>query len=177
MERRPEDLDRAAGRELFSLAQIMHLLRVEFARSQRYEYPLACLLMAVDGLGHIRDTYGYEAKQSVLDEVAGVLQSETRSCDFLGRLMDDRLLAVVPHTKSEGARVLAERLLAAVRRLKFESGGERIPITLSIGVTHNGQGGTLFFDALLQAGEGALSSSVAAGGDRLSVRDPDHPVG
>jgi c-di-AMP phosphodiesterase-like protein len=64
-----------------------------------------------------------------------------------------------------------------VRRLKFESGGERIPITLSIGVTHNGRAGTLFFDALLQAGEGALASSVAAGGDRLCVRDPDQPVG
>ena len=177
MERRPEDKDRTPARELFSLAQIMHLLRVEFARAQRYEYPLACLLMSVDGLAHIRDTYGYEAKQSVLDEVAGVLQGETRSCDFLGRLMDDRLLAVVPHTRSEGARVLAERLLGAVRRLKFESGGERIPISLSIGVTHNGAGGTLFFDALLSAGEGALAESVASGGDRLSVRDPAQPVG
>ena len=177
MERRPEDQDRTHARELFSLAQIMHLLRVEFARAQRYEYPLACLLLSVDGLGHIRDTYGYEAKQSVLDGVADVLKSETRSCDFLGRLMDDRLLAVVPHTRGDGARVLAERLLGAVRKLKFESGGERIPISLSIGVTHNGEGGTLFFDALLQAGEGALAQSVAAGGDRLSVRDPAQAVG
>lgn len=177
MDRRPEEPPLDAERELFSLAQIMHLLRVEFARAQRYEYPLSCLLIAVDGLGHIRDTYGYEAKQSVLDEVAKSLQAETRSCDFLGRLMDDRLLAVVPHTVADGARVLAERLLTAVRKLKFESGGERVPITLSIGVTHNGAGSTLFFDALLQAGEGALAESVAAGGDRLSVRDPDQLVG
>ncbi|HVS18548.1 MAG TPA: GGDEF domain-containing protein [Planctomycetota bacterium] len=177
MQRRPEQPVQDAERELFSLAQIMHLLRIEFARAQRYEYPLSCLLIAVDGLGHIRDTYGYEAKQSVLDEVAGALQAETRSCDFLGRLMDDRLLAVVPHTMRDGARVLAERLLAAVRKLRFESGGDRVPITLSIGVTHNGAGSTLFFDALLQAGEGALAESVVAGGDRLSVRDPDPLVG
>lgn len=177
MQRRPEDPTQATGRELFSLAQIMHLLRVEFARAQRYEYPLSCLLMSVDGLGHIRDTYGYEAKQSVLDAVVQVLQAETRSCDFLGRLMDDRLLIVIPHTRAEGARVLAERLLVAVRKLKFESAGSAIPITLSIGVTHNGSGGTLFFDALLQAGEGALAQSVAAGGDRMTLRDPDQPVG
>jgi diguanylate cyclase (GGDEF)-like protein len=176
MSPRPEESTQPAGRELFSLAQIMHLLRVEFARAQRYEYPLSCLLMSVDGLGAIRDAYGYEAKQQVLDEVAQALQAETRSCDFLGRLMDDRLLAVVPHTRGDGARVLAERLLAAVRKLKFESGGERVPITLSIGVTHNGAGGTLFFDALLQAGEGALAQSVAAGGDRLTLRDPQRPA-
>lgn len=173
MSQRPETKPGERQTEIFSLAQIMHLLRVEFARAQRYEYPLACLLIAVDGLGHIRDTYGYDAKQAVLDEVARLLQEETRSCDFLGRLMDDRLLAVVPHTRGEGARVLGERLLSGVRKLVFENSGQRIPITVSIGVTHNGGGSTLFFDALLQAGEGALAESVAAGGDRLCLRDPD----
>lgn len=176
MQRRPEQSVAERERELFSLAQIMHLLRVEFARAQRYEYPLACLLISVDGLGHIRDTYGYDAKQAVLDAVARELQAQTRSCDFVGRMMDDRLLAVVPHTRGDGAQALAQRLLGAVRDLRFEAGGERVPITLSIGVTHNGGGTTLFFDALLQAGEGALAESVAAGGDRMSVRDPDQPV-
>jgi diguanylate cyclase (GGDEF)-like protein len=159
--------------EIFSLAQIMHLMRVEFARAQRYDYPLACLLISVDGLSRMRDVHGYDAKQAVLDEVARLLKAETRSCDFLGRLMDDRLLAVVPHTRGDGARVLGERLLAGVRKLGFESGGKRLPITISIGATHNEGGSTLFFDALLQAGEGALAESVAAGGDRLSLRDPD----
>lgn len=173
MSQRPEPSATEGQSEIFSLAQIMHLLRVEFARAQRYEYPLACLLIAVDGLGGIRDTFGYDAKQAVLDEVAGLLQAESRSCDFLGRLMDDRLLAVVPHTRGDGARILGERLLTGVRKLAFESSGKRIPITISIGITHNGGGTTLFFDALLQAGEGALSEAVGAGGDRLCLRDPD----
>lgn len=162
----------ASEPEVFSLAQILHLMRIEFARSQRYAYPLACVLVAVDGLGHVRDVYGYEAKQAVLDEVARLLQAETRSCDFLGRLMDDRLLAIVPHTSQEGARVLAERLLGLVRKLNFESDGERIPVTASVGVTHNAGGQTLFFDAMIQAGEGALEEAVGAGGDRVVVRDP-----
>lgn len=158
--------------EIFSLAQILHLMRVEFARSQRYGYPLACLLIAVDGLGHVRDAYGYEAKQAVLDEIARLLRAETRSCDFLGRLMDDRLLAVIPHTSADGARVLGERLLGGVRQLSFESEGQRIPVTISIGSTHNGAGDNLFFDAMLQAGEGALQEASSAGGDRLVLRDP-----
>lgn len=170
------DTDARTGAEshsgLFSLAQILHLMRVEFARAQRYGYPLACLLVAVDGLGRVRDQYGYDTKQAILDEVARELQAQTRTCDFLGRLMDDRLLAVVPHTGKEGARALAERLLSAVRQLKFQGGSERLPISVSIGAAHTREDGMLFFDALLAAGEEALAEAVGAGGDRFVVRDP-----
>jgi len=170
------DTQSRAGAEsqsgLFSLAQILHLMRVEFARAQRYGYPLTCLIVSVDGLGRARDLYGYDTKQAILDEVSRELQAQTRTCDFLGRLMDDRLLAVVPHTGKEGARALAERLRAAVRQLQFQGGGERIPVSVSIGAAHTREGGMLFFDALLAAGEDALAEAVAAGGDRVVVRDP-----
>jgi diguanylate cyclase (GGDEF)-like protein len=158
--------------ELFSLAQILHLMRIEFARSQRYGYPLACLLVAVDGLGQVRDVHGYDTKQAVLDEVTAQLQIQTRTCDFLGRLMDDRLLAVVPHTGPEGARALGERLLAAVRALVFESDGRRVPMTLSIGAAYSSGADTMFFDALLSAGESALEEAASGGGDRVVLRDP-----
>jgi two-component system cell cycle response regulator len=170
------DTDARTGAEsssgLFSLAQILHLMRVEFARAQRYGYPLTCLLVAVDGLGRVRDQYGYDTKQAILDEVARELQAQTRTCDFLGRLMDDRLLAVVPHTGKDGARALAERLRNAVLKLQFQGGAERIPISVSIGAAHTREGGMLFFDALLAAGEEALAEAVGAGGDRVVVRDP-----
>ena len=41
--------------ELFSLAQIQHLMRVEFGRAQRYEYPMGCLLVQVDRLAQLRE--------------------------------------------------------------------------------------------------------------------------
>ena len=170
---RPRAAEETDG--LFSLAQILHLMRVEFARSQRYGYPLACLLLAIDGLGHVRDVHGYDSKQSVLDEVTRQLQATTRSCDFLGRLMDDRLLAVVPHTGPEGSRALGERLLAAVRGLVFDGQGVRLPITISIGATCSSGAQTLFFDALLEAAEGALAEATRGGGDRLVLRDPGSP--
>ena len=157
---------------LFSLSQIMHLMRVEFSRAQRYSYPLACLLISVDRLGHLRDLYGYDSKEAILEEVSRLLHAETRTCDFLGRLMDDRLLAVVPHTGSEGARILGERVLGGVRQLQFESEGREIHVTVSVGASCLGDGSTMFFDTLLGAAEGALAAATEAGGDRFVERDP-----
>ena len=105
--------DSSADKSLFSLAQIQHLMRVEFNRAQRYGYPISCIMVAVDRLGHLRDLYGYEAKEEIVDSVINLLKGATRSSDFLGRLADDRLLAVIPHTGGEGVSAMCERLLAA----------------------------------------------------------------
>ena len=51
---------------LFSLSQIQHLMRVEFNRAQRYEYPITCMLIAVDRL----DGYAWMAVVIVGRELA-----------------------------------------------------------------------------------------------------------
>ncbi|HRV82168.1 MAG TPA: diguanylate cyclase, partial [Planctomycetota bacterium] len=116
------DTQAADDGSLFSLAQIQHLMRVEFNRAQRYGYPIGCMMVGVDRLGYLRDLYGYQVKEVILDRVIDLLKSETRSSDFLGRLPDDRLLAVIPHTGGSGLKVLAERLLTGARRLDFQAG-------------------------------------------------------
>jgi diguanylate cyclase (GGDEF)-like protein len=167
---RPHPHDADPG--IFSLSQIMHLMRVEFDRAQRYSYPISCLMIGVDRLTELRDLYGYDSKEAILDEIVRLLQAQTRNCDFLGRLADDRLLAVVPHTTLEGARTLAERLLKSIRELKFESEGRRLRVTASAGGSHNAGGQAMFFDTLLAAAVGALAEASAQGGDRFVQRDP-----
>ena len=157
---------------LFSLSQIMHLMRVEFGRAQRYNYPICCVLAAVDRLAELRDLYGYDSKEAILDSVVKSTKAQVRQCDFMGRLADDRLLIVVPHTAAAGARSLAERLIASVRELKFESDGRRLRVTVSVGITCSKGNDTMFFDSLLAAAEGALVEAMRAGGDRLHERDP-----
>ena len=61
-----------AGPGVFSLTQIRHLMRVEFSRAQRYSYPVTCIAVACDRMGHLRDLYGYEFRESVMDEVIAV---------------------------------------------------------------------------------------------------------
>jgi len=166
--------DRPSEKSLFSLAQIQHLMRVEFNRAQRYAYPIACLILGVDRLGPLRDMHGYDAKEEVVGAVAELLRTATRGSDFLGRLADDRLLAVVPHTNREGLNVLARRILEGAKGLRFQVDGRSVSITLSIGGSHQEPGveGTPFFDALLQSAEDALFGAQSHGGGRFVLLDP-----
>ena len=90
----------------------------------------------------------------------------------LGRLLDDRLMAILPHTDERGARTAAERLLKAARKLTFEAGGNPIRVTLSIGLATYADENTMFFDSLVQAAEKAHAQAARDGGDRILVGDP-----
>ena len=159
-----------SDRSLFSLAQIQHLMRIEFRRAQRYRYPIVCMIVAVDRLGHLRDLYGYDAKEEILERVIQLFKSQTRSSDFLGRLADDRLLAVVPHTDVAGAGAMADRLLQGIQGLDFASDGRTIRVSVSIGIAHAGTEGTLFYDSMLRSAADALEEAAAAGGGRFLVK-------
>lgn len=163
----------AARRPLYSVAQVQHLLKVEFQRAQRYGYPLACVLVSVDQLGDVRDRGGYEAKERVLDALVALVSSCTRASDFLGRTADDRLLVIVPHTQSAGLRRLTERLIAAAHaRASFgaalgaSGAGADGRLTLSIGWAATDAGAHAFHDALLARAEAAHADAAARGGDR-----------
>jgi diguanylate cyclase (GGDEF)-like protein len=160
------------GAGVFSLSQIRHLMRVEFGRAQRYGYPLSCLVIGVDRLESLRDLYGYEFRETALEAVIELLQEETRTCDYLGRLMDDRLMAILPHTTAEGAQAGARRILTAARRLSFQPQGSAIGVSLSIGISHYEDDNTLFFDSLVEAAEAALVEAGKSGGDRFVHRAP-----
>lgn len=165
--------DLPQDKSLFSLAQIQHLMRVEFNRAQRYGYPIACLMISIDRLGHLRDVHGYEAKEEILGAVVDLLRGATRGSDFLGRLADDRLLAVVPHTNAEGLQVMAGRLLRGAEELRFEGDGKMISIGLSLGGSLQEPGaGSPFFDALLQSAEEALEEATSEGGRQLVMLAP-----
>lgn len=152
--------------ELYSLAQIQHLMKVEFSRAQRYGYPLLCLLLSVDRLDRLLDRHGYDAKQGVLEALIVLVQAQTRSSDFVGRLSDDRLLLVVPHARKEHGEVLPERLLQGCRELDLEAVAPGLRVSLSIGASWLVGGETLFFDDLLRWAEVALEEAASGGGDR-----------
>ncbi len=160
------------GPGVFSLTQIRHLMRVEFSRAQRYGYPVSCILIACDRLGHLRDLYGYEFREAVMDEIVELAQKVTRGCDYLGRMMDDRLMAILPHTEKDGALTTAERVLVAARGLDFRPEGNPIKVTLSVGLSHYENENTLFFDSLVEACEEGLRQSQEQGGDRFAYVAP-----
>jgi diguanylate cyclase (GGDEF)-like protein len=173
---RPSSQPAAGGRDvepgflsgsLFSQAQILHLMKNEFARARRYGLPLGCIVLQVDRLPQLVDLYGAELRHSVRAAMADLVRDKTRGSDLLGTTNDDRYLLVLPHTDLAGARLVAGRLLEAFRGLEVIADGKPLGLTVSIGVSSVADHKAVFFDTLLNQAESALADAARAGGDAV----------
>jgi len=151
---------------LFSPDELRRLMRIEFERAQRHRYDLACLCVAVDRLGHLRDLYGTAAGTRIQDSLHAIVERSTRGIDFPRGAIDDTLVTLLPHTLPDAAETIARRLLEAGRSIELECDGRRVALTISIGVSGGGEPGMGSFDGLLQGALAGLALARAAGGAR-----------
>lgn len=156
-----------SGNGLFTKDEVRALMQIEFERAQRYSYPIACLLIQVDHLVQIQTIHGEESKQEVLLAVVDLVKRATRAGDLLGYIVDDRLVALVPHTSPKAGKAIAERLLASARELGFSIDRRTMKVTLSIGLSHNQDPGAKNFATLERVAEEGVNVADGNGGDRV----------
>jgi diguanylate cyclase (GGDEF)-like protein len=144
----------------------------ELMRASRSQSPLGLVLLDVDRLKQVNDTFGHEAGDRLLQTVSRFLQRRTRADDVLCRLGGDEFVIVMPGASLTIARDRAEQLLTEFRRvaIDFSSQGEAAP-SLSMGLTvfpEHAQTGA----GLLRAADLALYRAKAEGRDQLAIGQP-----
>ncbi len=183
---RPGGAQPASGRDddgflsssLFSQAQILQLMKNEFARARRHGLPLGCMLLQVDRLLPLIDMHGAELRSTVRAAVAGLVREKTRGSDLLGTTSEDRYLLVLPHTSLQQTRVVAERLHQMFEAVEIAVDGRPLALSLSIGMTASDDQKTIFFDSLLAQAEAAVEFATKSGGNQVAsfgeaqLRDP-----
>ncbi|MCA8943834.1 MAG: GGDEF domain-containing protein [Planctomycetes bacterium] len=158
--------DREVGRGPFTQAQITHLMKTEFSRARRYEYPLACVLIQVDRLQSLTEVHGAEFRVEIRRQLAAIVEEKTRGHDHLGTISDGAYLLVMPHTGAESGQLVAERIRSAFSDVQMVADGKSLVLSLSLGVAACEDRDTMFFDTLVSQAEVALDWAVREGGDR-----------
>lgn len=110
-------------------------LEEELARRHRYGSPLALVVCDVDHFKSINDTYGHLAGDKVLQLIARSLRKNLRDVDFIARYGGEEFVILMPETNAEGALLAAEKLRQTVEKSPFNFRKERVPITLSFGIS------------------------------------------
>ncbi|CAB3741388.1 hypothetical protein LMG22037_06487 [Paraburkholderia phenoliruptrix] len=109
-------------------------LREELMRAARYSVPLACLFIDVDSFKRINDTYGHQTGDRALAAVAACVRQQVRLGDTVARYGGEEFAALLQGDRAD-AQTVAERVRAAVEKLALlDDDGERIALTVSIGV-------------------------------------------
>ncbi len=106
----------------------------ECERARRYQRPLVCLMIDVNGFKRINDVLGHRAGDAVLAQVSETLRAQLRQSDMLARYGGDEFIIALPETTFEQAVVVAEKLRSLAIEGPWSAGGVG-SVTLSVGVS------------------------------------------
>jgi GGDEF domain-containing protein len=122
-----------------SIAQMLGVMRVEFHRARTARQPLCVLMVAVDSLEAIFNEHYWPGKDAAIRAAYDLLKSCCKELGFFGMALmsGDRIMAVFPNTEPGRLSTLGNRIVEAARTLPFKIGEKAVPITLSLGASHN----------------------------------------
>jgi two-component system, cell cycle response regulator len=157
------ELRRLATRDtltgLFNRREGVRLLEREVERTKRDPHPLSALLVDVDHFKEVNDRKGgHAAGDALLTSVAKALQAQVRPEDSVVRWGGDEFAVWLADTDANAARLVAERMIAAVRTLGA---------TISVGVAQWAPARSEAGD-LIAAADKALYEAKWAGRDRVA---------
>lgn len=136
------------------------------AHFQRYGRPFGVILLDVDHFKQFNDTWGHEAGDRVLQQVAGLLRASVREVDLAARIGGEEFVIVLPETSLAQALTVAERVRAAIAAHPVPWNGRLLGVTASLGVAACPESSAVASEALAAA-DAALYLAKAAGRDRV----------
>ena len=127
---------------------------------------LCVLILDIDHFKRVNDSYGHLTGDQALARVAGACSAALRQFDQLGRIGGEEFLVLLPRTRMDQARQVAERIRAAVEALAFTDIDPALRLSVSIGVAELGDGDKDLRDLCGRA-DAALYAAKDAGRNRL----------
>lgn len=142
---------------LYNFREFQRTLVNEMERAQRYAVPLSLVFFDLDHFKRVNDSLGHQAGDRVLQEFATLVTGGARTNDIAARYGGEEFAVVLPHTCSEMALRVAERIRRAVQEFVFVADLSPTRITVSAGVaTYPSFESVDSVDGLIRAADRAL---------------------
>jgi diguanylate cyclase (GGDEF)-like protein/PAS domain S-box-containing protein len=149
--------------------QATTLFERELARCRRLGTSLGVILMDFDHFKAINDTYGHEVGDAVLKHVADLLRSRLRATDVIARQGGEEFLIILPETGLDDTAFLADTVRHAIQENPLIHGSQRIPLSVSSGVTSLEPGQDTSMDLLTMRADEAMYCAKNLGRNRVVV--------
>ncbi len=112
---------------------LLDTLEREIPRAKRHQRPLSMVMFDIDHFKRINDGFGHLAGDFVLKELAQLVKSRLRPDDVFARYGGEEFSALLPETRIDGARQIAEDLRLRIEQRGFVFENETLPVTVSLG--------------------------------------------
>jgi len=164
---RTDPLTGALNRRAFSES-----LDAELQRIARHPGQLALAILDLDHFKQLNDLYGHHTGDRALQRFVALCHQQMRGNDVFARLGGEEFALLMPQTDIDGARIIVERLLAALRAMRLEIAGASDNITISASAGLAGWCDGDNADSLMRRADRALYQAKHRGRNRVECLEP-----
>ncbi len=113
--------------------RLPQILAAVLGRTERRLTSSGFLMISVNNLSAINESFGFEIGDEVLEATAGIIKSKLGSGDLLGRYSSNKFGVVLRKPGAGAMRIAAERFMKAVRNAPIRTSACQLSATISVG--------------------------------------------
>ncbi len=151
---------------LVNRRRFRRVLEETISFNSRYGASGAVLVIDIDGLKAVNDSYGHPAGDNVLRRVAANLRGRVRETDLIARMGGDEFAVLAPRSAPDGALQFAEDLRAGISEPDPDEDGPAVSASIGIATFGGPERGA---DAVLESADQAMYSAKERGGDQVAL--------
>ena len=122
--------------DLYNHRYFQEQMRMQIENSKRYETEFSLIILDIDFFKKFNDTFGHQAGDAVLRQVAQTLKRNVRATDIVCRYGGEEMSIILPNTGKDVAYSTAEKICKRVSDNKFRLIGDKeVTVTISLGVS------------------------------------------
>lgn len=164
--------DRLTG--IFNRGYFNNRLESDVAFALRHGKPLSLVMFDVDDFKQVNDTKGHPVGDALLSALADRVAGTTRSEDIFARYGGEEFVLICRDVDALRAARAAYRIADIVAAQAFDLDGNKLEITVSVGVADLGMLVEPKAEALVEAADAALYVAKRAGKNRVEIYDPEN---
>jgi diguanylate cyclase (GGDEF)-like protein len=137
-------------------------------RHSHEKAPLCLLFLDLDHFKSLNDRYGHSGGDDVLMTFVAVVHDNIRPTDFLFRIGGEEFCCLLPHTTSDHAHRVAERIRHQFEQTSVDVVGTPVATTVSLGIASTEVFG-YELDTLMRRADMAVYAAKRQGRNRVVV--------
>ena len=158
---------------LYNRRYLNEFMAHELARAAREQYSVCFVMIDIDHFKKINDTFGHDAGDLILQNLANQLQSQARVVDIICRYGGEEFLAILPNATAEIAFQITQRwrlfFMGSTLPLEYN----RAKATISCGISEYPAHGSVGSE-LITLADKAMYQAKAKGRNQVVIWQAEH---
>lgn len=137
------------------------------SHAMRHNSEVSAIVMGFDNIGALRDEHGVEVLKQLQQRFISMLSGKIRKEDSLGHYIGSQLVVISPGTSFAACVSFGNRLREAIRVANIALHGQRLNLSVSIGISNSPADGVSSAGALIELAGARLKAAQQEGGNRV----------